>query len=293
LYLRAHDMSLLAPHNHHSYFVTNGSVGAGAGTAAGTTITSSASANTYGTWTQIHAGLTYGCDYLVVRINAMETSADVISSTTLNAYIDIGVGATDTTVMTVIEKLGGSQAQGLGVLYFIPVRFPPDTPVWARHQNTAGSARCGVQVSWFGGNMNPYNFPSFTGMVALGAVTASTTGTAVTPNGAGAEGAWAQIVSSTTDDYGGVMVSPLFNVDTSLTSGLHTTIDVGIGASGQEKVIGENLTQQFIWATTEPKDAVCFPSFVGVAAGSRLCARASGSNTADGTNTVIIYGFKH
>jgi hypothetical protein len=286
-------MSLLAPHNHHSYFVTNGSVGAAVGTQAGTTITSSASANTYGTWTQIHAGLTYGCDYLVVRINAVETSGDVITATTLNAYIDIGVGASSGAVMTVIEKLGGSQAQGLGVVYFIPVRIPPDTIVWARHQNTAASAKAGVQVSWFGGNMNPYSFPNFSAMVALGAVSASTTGTAITPNGAGSEGAWAQIVSSTTDDYGGVMVSPLFNADTSLTSGLHTTLDVGLGASGQEKVIGENLTQSFIWSTAEQKDAVCFPSFVGVAAGSRLCARASGSTTADGTNTVIIYGFKH
>jgi hypothetical protein len=283
---------LLAPHNHHSYFVTNGSVGAAPGTQAGTLITSGV-ANTAGTWTQIHAGLTYGCDYLVVRINAVETSGDIVAATTLNAYIDIGVGATSGAVMTVIEKLGGSQAQGLGVVYFIPVRIPPDTPVWARHQNTAASAKAGVQVSWFGGNMNPYNFPSFSGMVALGAVTASTTGTAITPNGAGAEGAWAQIVSSTTDDYGGVMVSPLFNVDTTLTSTLHTTLDVGVGASGQEKVIGENLTQSFLWSANEQKDAVCFPSFVGVAAGSRLCARASGSTTADGTNTVIIYGFKH
>lgn len=286
-------MSLLAPHNHHSYFVTNGSVGTAAGAQAGTSVTSGASANTAGTWTQIHAGLTYGCDYIVVRINGIETSADVITATTLNAYIDIGIGASSGAVMTVIEKLGASQAQGLGVVYFIPVRIPPDTPVWARHQNTAASAKSGVQVSWFGGNMNPYSFPSFSSMVALGYTSASTTGTAITPGASGAEGSWTQIVASTTDDYGGVMVSPLFNVDTSLTSGLHTTLDVGFGASGQEKVIGENLTQSFLWSTAEQKDAVCFPSFVGIAAGSRLCARASGSTTADGTNSVIIYGFKH
>ena len=102
-------MSLLAPHNHHSYFVTNGSVGAAAGAQAGTLITSGA-ANTAGTWTQIHAGLTYGCDYLIARINAVETSADVITVTTLNAYIDIGIGASSGAVMTVIEKLGASQA---------------------------------------------------------------------------------------------------------------------------------------------------------------------------------------
>lgn len=285
-------MSLLPPHNHLSYFPTNGSVGAAVGTQAGTLLTSGA-AHTAGSWTQIHAGLTYGCDYLIVRINAVETSGDVITATTLNVYIDIGIGPDSSNVTTIIEKLGASQSQGLGTLYFIPVRFPPDTPIWARHQNTAASAKAGIQVSWFGGNMNPGCFPSFSGMVALGATTASTTGTAITPNGAGAEGSWTQIVASTAADYGGVMASPLFNVDTSLTSGLHDTVDVGVGSAGNELTIGENLTQSFIWSTAEQRDAVCFPSFVGIPAGQRLSARVSGSTTADGTNSIMLYGFIH
>lgn len=285
-------MSLMNPHNHMTYAVTNGSVGQAIGTQAGTLVTSGA-ANTAGTWTQVHAGLTYGCDITTVCINAVETSADVITATTLNAYIDIGIGPDSGNVTTIIEKLGASQAQGLGVLYWMPIRFPPDTPIWARHQNTSASAKAGVQISFQGGNMNPGQFPSFSGMVAIGAVTASTTGTSITPNGAAAEGAWAQIIASTTDDYGGLMASPLFNVDTTLTSGLITTIDIGIGGSGSEKVVGENVTRQILWSSAEQKDAVCFPTFCGVPAGSRLVARASGSTTADGTNSIILYGFKH
>ena len=285
-------MSLMNPHNHMTYAVTNGSVGKAVGTQAGTLITSGA-ANTAGTWTQVHAGLTYACDITQVCINAVETSADVISATTLNCYIDIGIGPDSGNVTTIIEKLGASQAQGLGVLYWLPIRFPPDTPIWARHQNTAASAKAGVQISFQGGNMNPGQFPSFTGMVALGAVTASTTGTSITPGASGAEGAWAQIVASSTADYGGLMASPLFNVDTTLTSGLTTTIDVGVGGSGAEKVVGENVTRQFMWSSAEQKDAVCFPTFVGVPSGSRIVARASGSATADGTNSIILYGFTH
>lgn len=285
-------MSLLAPHNHLSYFPTNGSVGVAAGAQAGTAVTSGASANTAGTWTQIHAGLTYGCDYLMARINGIETSADVITATTLNCYFDIGIGPDSSNVTTIIEKLGGSQAQGLGVVYFIPVRFPPDTPIWARHQNTAASAKGAIQVSWFGGNGNPGCFPSFSGMKALG-YGGNTVGTAITPGASGAEGAWTQIVASTAEDYGGVMISPLFNVDTSLTSGLHTTLDAGVGGSGQELTIGENLTQQVLWSTAEQKNAICIPSFVGIPAGQRLSVRASGSTTADGSNSVILYGFIH
>lgn len=285
-------MSLMGPHNHMSYSTTNGSVGAAVGTQAGTLITSGA-ANTVGTWTQVSAGLTYACDITQVCINAVETSADVISATTLNCYIDIGIGPASGNVTTIIEKLGASQAQGLGVIYFLPIRFPPDTPIWARHQNTAASAKAGVQISFQGGNANPGSFPSFSAMVALGAVTASTTGTSITPGASGAEGAWAQIVASSTEDYGGLMASPLFNVDTSLTSGLNTTIDVGVGGSGAEKVVGENVTRSFIWSTAEQKDAICLPTFVGVPSGSRIVARASGSTTADSTNSIILYGFKH
>jgi hypothetical protein len=282
---------LLAPHNHHSYVATNDSIARAIGVQFGTLITSGA-ANTAGTWTQIHAGATYAVDYFTLNINSVETSADVIAATTLNCYIDIGIGASSGAVMTICEKLGGSQAQGIGVTYFLPVRIPPDTPIWARHQNTAASAKAGVNISMYGGNMNPYSFPSFSGLVALGATTASTSGTAITP-GAAAEGAWAQIVASSTADYGGLMVSPLFNVDTTLTSLLITTLDVGFGASGQERVVGENLTRQILISANEQKDAICFPTFTGVPQGSRIVARASGSTTADGTNSVIVYGFKH
>jgi hypothetical protein len=282
---------LLAPHNHHSYVATNDSIARAIGVQFGTLITS-AGANTVGTWTQIHAGATYAVDYFTININSVETSGDVIAATTLNSYIDIGIGASSGAVMTICEKLGGSQAQGIGVTYFLPIRIPPDTPIWARHQNTAASAKAGVNISMFGGNMNPASFPSFSGMKALGAVPASTTGTAITPGNA-AEGAWAQIVASSTTDYAGLMASPLFNVDTTLTSLLITTIDVGFGASGQERVVGENITRQILISANEQKDAVCFPTFTGIPAGSRIVARASGSTTADATNSIIVYGFTH
>lgn len=284
-------MSLMTPHNHMHYSVTNGSVGAAIGVQRGTTVTSG-TANTQGTWTQIHAGLTYAADFMIVTVNAVETSADVIAATNLNCYISIGVGATSDAVNTIVENLGAANAQGLGAVYFLPIRVPPDTPVWAAHTNNNASAKAGVQVSFMGGNMNPYNFPSFSKIVALGATTASTTGTAITPGASGAEGAWAQIVASTTDDYGGIMASTLFNVDTALLV-QYTTIDVGIGASGQEKVIGENVTQQSIPTTGETKDSVHLPTFAGIPAGSRLVARASGSGTAETSNTIMLYGFKH
>ena len=283
---------LLPPHAHLSYFDANTSVATPASATPGTLLTSGA-ANTAGTWTQIHAGLTYPSQFLIVTIAGVRTSLDVISATTLNAYIDIGIGPDSSNVTTIIEKLCGSQAQGLGHVYFIPVRFPPDTIIWARHQNTAASAKAYLRVSWFGGNMNPGTFPSFPSMVALGSAAASTTGTPITPGATSAEGAWTQIVASTTADYAGVMLSPLFNVDTTMTSALHNVGDVAIGSAGNELTIGENIMQSFIWSTAEQRNAICVPSFCGIPAGSRISARVSGSTTADSSNSIIVYAFTH
>lgn len=279
---------LKAPHSHLSSFATNVSTPAAA---FGTLATSAASANTYGTWAQIHAGLTFPAEYFTVMLTANFTVA-----TTQNAYVDIGIGATSGAVMPLIEKLCGSHAApGLGKHYFIPIRIPPNTPVWARHQNTVASKNIAVLLSTFGGSRNPYNFPNFPKAEALGAVTASTTGTAITPGSAPTEGAWAQIVASTTQDYGGFIVSGMFNVDTTMTANLVTAFDIGVGASGQERTLGENVliqmpAGQVATASDERVISVAFPTFGGVPAGSRLVVRASGSTTADASNSVILLG---
>lgn len=284
---------LLPPHPHWSYFATNASVPTALGVQCGTSVTSGGSANTYtSTPVQIHAGLTYPSEMVMVRINAIETSADVITATTLNAYFDIGIGPSSGSVTWIVEKLGGSQAQGLGVIYIMPLRIPPDTPIWSRHQNTAASAKGAIQITAFGGNASPGTVPTISRVIPLGATSASTTGTTVTPASA-TEDAWTQIVASTTEDYAGFMVSPLFNVDTSLTSGLISSTDLGVGGSGSEKVIAENITMEFLWSTAEQKDAICMYTLCGVPAGSRISTRTAGSTTADGTASQIVYGFVH
>jgi hypothetical protein len=278
---------LKAPHSHLSSFTTNVSIAAAG---FGTTVTSAASANTYGTWTQINAGLTYPAEYFTVALSNNFTAA-----TTQNAYVDIGIGATSGAVMPIIEKLCGSHAApGFGKHYFIPIRIPPNTPIWARHQNTVASKNISVLLSTFGGSRNPYNFPNFPKAEALGAVTASTTGTAITP-GVSAEGAWTQIGASTTADYGGFIVSGMFNVDTTMTANLVTSFDIGVGATGQERTIGENVLIQMpagqaATANDERVISVAFPTLGGVPAGSRLVVRASGSTTADASNSVILLG---
>ena len=283
-------MSLLSKNPSFNYVTTNSSVGADAGTQAGTTVTSG-SAHTYGSWTQIHAGLTYQSSICIVRINAVETSANVISATTLNAYIDIGIGPDSSNVTVILEKLGGSQAQGLGIIYYIPVMFPPDTIIWARHQNTQASAKAGVEVTFYGGVKNVASFPSFSKMVALGAATSTTEGTTFTGMGSsGSEGSWVEIVSSTSENYGGGMISSLFASDTSLQTGLHITFDMGLGGSGSEISIGENAMHLFTWSSAEQRSGISLPVYYNIPSGSRITLRGSRSVTADSNPSIMFYG---
>jgi hypothetical protein len=282
---------LLPTHPHLSYITNNADFPAAITAQAGTAVTAGGSANTYGTWTQIHAGLTYASDWVKVAFQGVETSGDVISATTLNAYFDIGIGPNSGAVTVIAEKLGGPNAYGMGHIYFMPLRIPPDTPVWARHQNTAASAKGAVAISVQGGNMNPGTINTVSRIVALGATTASTTGTTITPT-SGTEDAWTEIVASTTDDYAGVMISPMFRVDTSTTAKV-TWLDVGVGGSGSEFVVGDMLTTEYLYGTGERHSSICLPSFIGIPAGSRICARAGGNVAADTSCSVIVYGFVH
>jgi hypothetical protein len=207
--------------------------------------------------------------------------------------MDIGIGPNSGAVTTIAEKLSCSNASGIGSVWFLPLRIPPDTPVWARHQNTAASAKSYVHAAFHGGNMNPGTMPVVSRIVALGATAASTVGTTITPGASNAEGSWTQIVASTAEDYAGVMLSHLFNVDTTLTAELVGCGDVGVGGAGSEKVVGENITYSLLHTANETRNSFHMPAFIGIPAGSRLSARWSGSLTADGTNSIIVYGFTH
>lgn len=277
---------ILPAHPHLSEFKTNASAAANA---FGTSVSSAGSAHTYGSWTQIHAGTTYPVEYFVVCLTNNYTA-----TTTQNAYVDIGVGTSSSTVMPIAEKLCGSHAAaGIGRMYYLPVRIPQGQAIWARHQNTVASKAISVMISMFAGNQNPGSLPAATQLVALGATTASTTGTAITIASAPSEGAWTQIVASTTEDYAGFLISGQFTVDTTMTNGTVHTFDIGVGASGQEYSIGENITMSNVTNTDERVNSWSVPTYIGIPAGSRIVVRGSAVTAPDSSNSVIVLAMKH
>jgi hypothetical protein len=281
-------MCLVPSHVHHGYFYTNDSDPTGG---AGTTLTSSASTHTYGTWTQIGPtdGLAYASSSVLVELNTGFTAA-----TTRNSYVDIGIGPDSSNVTVIVEKLCGSGATGnSGKMYYLPLRIPPDVKIWARTQHTTASGTIKINISVMGGNQNPGTFPTVSQIVCLGAVTASTTGTAITIGASGAEGAWTQIVASTTDDYAGLMIGGPFYIDTNMTAGPSYTFDASVGGSGSELTVGENLTKATIFSAAEDWVSWSVPTMLGIPAAQRLCIRGSCSAASESSISVVLYAFKH
>lgn len=278
---------LVPPHPHYGYFYTIDSDPTGG---AGTTLTGGA-ANTYGSWVQI--GPANGFDYAVEWIQ-VELNSGFTAATTRNHYVDIGFGTDTSNVTVVIEKLCGSGATtNTGHMYFFPMQFPSGVKLFARTQGTVASSTIKINLSVMGGNQNPGTVFKNTQIKAIGATTASTTGTAITMGASGAEGAWTQIVASSAEDYAGFMIAGPYYVDTNMATGPSYTFDVGIGASGQERTIGENLTKATIFSASEDWVGWHLPTLIGVPAGTRICIRGSCSGTSESTISVHLLCFTH
>jgi hypothetical protein len=264
---------------------TNSSVAAAAW---GTPITSGA-ANTYGSWTSIGPTPPWPSYMLLVNINSGNTGV-----ATRMSYVDIGIGPDSANVTTIIEKLSGSAASSFvpsgstggatgGRQYVIPILIPPNTELWARQQNVTATSSLYLHVSFSGGK-NPGVFPVCSKVVALGAVTATTEGTAYTPGNA-TEGGVSEIVASTARDYVGFLLSSFVN-DT--TGGSKTVVcDMGIGGSGAEVSIAENF-HWFNNNTNESIASLSLPIMACAPAGSRLVVRGACNTTPDSGNSMII-----
>lgn len=254
----------------------------------GTTVVSSATANTYGAWGQIQAALTYQVNFIVVTLTGSAASAG-----TKNVYVDIGIGPSVGSVTTIIQALSGSSAQsaitGLGRVYVIPIKIAAGELVWARAQGTAGTTSVGVHITFCGGLNQPNFFPSCSDIVALGLTTASTTGTTVTPGSTNVEGAWTQIIAATTEDYVGIMASTCV-VDTTMSALIHT-LDIGIGAAAAEVSISENACR-FSHDASENILSISTPMWTNIPSGSRLSSRISCSGVPDSAYSVILYGLR-
>lgn len=247
------------------------------------------SAHTMGSWVEIVSALSADVGYVKITPTANTGSSTVDTS----ALFDLGVGAGGAEA-AVISSLGvgwwitSGAASHPGWLF--PLFIPRGSRVAGRVQGAEASKSFSARFEFFAPTQGL--IPSAK-VVALGAVPASSRGTVLSSPGSGnTEGAWTEIVASTSEPYTALGVSVQGGSDTTqaTTSGL---VDIGVGAAGAETAVVSDIALGLV--ATEginPLSPLVHPLVNQVPAGSRLSARWQNGLGSAPTVDVVLHGIR-
>ena len=228
----------------------------------GITITASASAHTFGAWTQLVASTTFDA----AAIALVATAVGALGTAT-GSVIEIGIGASG--AETVVARVAVGSHAGYDVL--IPVRVPSGSRVSARIQSVVTGGKTGVLQVGFVPQIGGFLGAADTDV--YGVDTATSRGTNVA-----ASDVWTQVTASTTRAYRGAVV--VFSVSNDTQTNTSPIGELGTGASGSETTIA---TLRFRGTTNEAitTDQPMMPFlYVGnIPAGTRLAVRQNSGQT--------------
>lgn len=236
-----------------------------------TTITAAGTANTWGSWVQVHSSLTADIDRLHLMIQAA-TAANGVDTSTL---LQLGTGGSGSETAFITIAVGYSTGPRA---FTIPGFIASGTRVSARLASQVTSKSVDVISTVF-----PAKTSHVTAPVAYGVDTANSRGVLLSaPGSLNTKGAWTEITASTSAAHTALLVCPQGGGATNISSA-NVLIDIGIGASSSETVIIGDLhgvttaSESITWTT---------PMLYGldVPSGSRLSARyqrANANNTVD------------
>lgn len=249
---------------------------------------SSGTANTKGSWVQSVASLS--ADVYGVLVDC---ASFAFVGTNCSMLFDIGVGAAASEVVVVPDlPMGGVQNANANQSgqWFIPIFIPRGSRVSIRIASAVGGRSVLIRLTYFG-SLNGKK-PSDK-IVAMGVVSAGSRGTVLTaPGSINTKGAWTQIIASTVEGFEGLLVSVDGGGATS-QAGSSALLDIGMGASGSERVIipdlllasGAGVTSSWM---ISPHGA--YP--VRVPTGVRLAARYQASVVAGVTFGCALHGIR-
>lgn len=238
-----------------------------------TVVTSSGSANTKGSWTQLvaAANVTGPVIGIAVSIANNNTSAAAVRS-----FIDIGVGGSGSEVVLVsnLAFVGPNNApnQPGPCEFFIPVRIPAGTRISARHASTSTSKASNVMITVYFGNWADHR--TFAGAECINADTSTTSLTTITAGNSGSYSSWANVGSTTGRTYYGASIMAMNDTVTVLNA-LSYVADWGWNSTP----FGSSW---FSTQTTEAQGSFTGPRFnMGVIPpGTQLQMRVKSSGTA-------------
>lgn len=270
------------------------------GNPAGTTVTSNATANTKGSWIQLDASTAFDSTALLLAI-------DLQYSDTLYLF-DIGVGASGSEQVLIPNLLVVASA-GISTQLLLPIGIPAGSRIAARAQDNFGGSPGYLSGTLFARGF--YNTSPLQNFTAYGPNTTTSGGVSVDPGAtANTKSAWVQLTASTTSVHKALMLSAIRpNPGTLVTANYAQLIDIGVGASGSEQVLAQNLRMECStqtggvatpytpgsgtlsgFAALQP--GYIPPIFCDIPAGSRLAVRHSSSSVqaTDRTSAYAIYG---
>jgi hypothetical protein len=207
-----------------------------------------------------------------------------VTATVTDSLVNIKVGAAASEV-TVIENLlagwADSISGGASNRYGFPLRIPEGSRISATHRSVRTSAGVTCIIELIGGGAAP--FWTGTRVESVGALTASSRGTQVTP-GTTSDGTFTNLATNV-GEFGFVLPRANGNADLSEVGGIYT---LDIGANGvllpglEDFICGAGATE-----TWYPKQ--CEGRFYYLPAGTDIEARMQASGAAE-AKSVILYG---
>ena len=268
-----------------------GVIGGNITTGNGADITSSGSANTKGSYTEVIASTPYATRYLHIEVGVAFGNSDV-------TMIDIATGAAASEVIIINNLYVGRLIDKQVAQVLIPLFIPAGTRLSARCQSTGTSKAVNVRVHCIDGGM--YTPQPLAQVITYAANTADTSGAQVDPGAAvNTKGSWVELSSSCS------AVKALFlavGQTAAFAAGTETItarLDIGIGAAGSELVLipdllfgagADSSTSPNLTAAYSPQFSAVIPCTIP--AGTRIAVRAS-STSVQATNRlidVVAYG---
>jgi hypothetical protein len=242
------------------------------------TVTSSASANAKGAWTQLNSAQPRDACFVLLQVSTDYGSA------TINSAIDLGVGSSGNEVAILNNLVINNSFEGDGnvIELAIPLLIPAGERLAARCQSSSASQSLGVSLfTWDGA----YSMEGVNGAEAVGFQSGSTEGTSVTA-GASSLGSYTQLTAATPRDYVGYFMMFDF-LKASLPTADFIVANLAIGASGSEVVIDSSYGPVF----SSSQKLVGGPSrpaiFRPIPAGTRIAMNAEGAAVSFGAT---LYG---
>ena len=236
---------------------------------AGTLVTSSATAQTKGAWTELEAST--GFDYKSLTVSARRATTG-----TLMYEIGIGAGGSEEVIIEDTTLNQNQSAFVYGHTMCFPIDIPKGSRISARVQSgAAGASSMHVLLNgWGSGFLNSAGVSRF---LSIGSDPSITVGTLIDPGAvANTDGAWTEIEASTAADFkcAFMVIDP---ASTTLADN-HWKVDVGIGGSGSEVELVHDMYLSSEATTLETNMGVQYLP-IQIPKGTRVAVRCLSGST--------------